>query len=449
MPDGSLAPPQLTRATDPVAPEVPAAAPALDTPWCAWTWLLGGFALVVRVVVVLFTHVTLQADSADYQRLGLSLAGGHGFGASHFTPAGGPTALRPPLYPLALGAFYKVMGNHITGARLAGAVGGALTVVFLVALTWYLWGRRVALVAGVLASCFPALILASTSIMSESVALPLETAGLLLVVLFRRSGRWFWAAGAGAALACMALTRPSMEVLVVPMAVLLYRRWPSWRQLSSLGIFVLSGLIVIAPWMVRDYQRFHTWVPLTTQSGYVLAGTYNTTSADDTQQPAAWRPANFDPQMERIIVSNRHDDEVQLGAKLQSAALHYLRDHPTYLFTVVYQNSVRLFDFAPLSFTRQATAEAYGVAPAWGDAEAVTGIAMLVLALGGVALRRGRRVPLWYLLAPVLLWLGTVVFQAIPRFRAVIDPFMVQFAAVALVTAAERFLPALRRRGAR
>lgn len=408
--------------------------PGVQAPWCLATALVGLVALAVRVSVVLIQPIQLHNDAADYQRLAVSLATGHGFGLSHFAPGGGPTALRPPLFPLFLGALYKVVGTHVLAGRLAGAVLGALAVVLVVVVTWLLCGRAAGLVAGGLAAVFPPQVMATTSLMSESLALPLELAAVLGALVYRRTGRTRWAAASGVALGLLVLTRPSLAVLAVPLAFLLYRRRPAPRQLASLAALVLAGMAVVAPWIVRDRVVMHAWVPVTTQSGYVLAGTYNATSADDRRFPAAWRPADLDPADARLVTGLRGAGEVRTGAALQSAAFHYLSAHPSYLVTVAADNSRRLFDLVSISEVQADTTSEYGYPTGWGSAEMVSGPVLLVVALGGLATAAGRRLPYVWLAAPVLLWWSTVVLQAVPRFRAVIDPFLLTLAALALVS---------------
>jgi 4-amino-4-deoxy-L-arabinose transferase-like glycosyltransferase len=427
-----------------IARRAEAEAVTLTEPWCRWTWLVGGFAILVRVIIVLAQHETLRNDSADYQRLAVSLATGHGFGTSHFAPGGGPTALRPPLFPLFIALVYKIVGIHLLAARLSEAALGGVTVVLLMVITWMLWGRVVALTVGLVAAVFPPLLMASTSLMSESVAVPLEMATILAALLYRRTRRIAWAVGSGAMLGLLVLTRPNMAVLALLLVVLLYRHRPSWRQLGASVALILAGTVVVTPWLVRDRLVMHQWVPVTTQSGYVLAGTYNATSADDLQYPAAWRPANLDPAIATLIARHPHADEVHLDALLQSASDHYIAKHPLYVAKVAYENTPRLFDLAGTRFTQTATFDEYGYDAPWGTLEEVSGLLVLVLAFAGVVLRRGRSVPLAYIMMPLALYVTTVVLQALPRFRAVIDPFLLQLAAVSVVTAVERL-----RRGSR
>jgi len=82
-----------------------------------------GFLARARMVMAT-QHLVLSGDPADYDRLGRLLAAGKGFGTSVLSPSGGPTAFRPPLYPLFLGAVYKVTGGSMTAARLVQAVLG-------------------------------------------------------------------------------------------------------------------------------------------------------------------------------------------------------------------------------------------------------------------------------------------------------------------------------------
>lgn len=409
-------------------------------PWMVAVYV-GVAALAIRVVTVLAHTLTLAptSDAADYQRLAVSLATGHGWGVSHYAPGGGPTAFRPPLYPLFLAGVYKVFGVHVTLARLSGACLGALAVVLLVALTSMLWGRRIGLVAGMLAAVFPPLVMASTALMSEALAVPLELAALAAVVAYRRT-RWTgWAVLGGGALGAAVLTRPNVAVLVVPMVWLVLVRPRRWRPIAAALAIVLTGTLVTVPWLVRDRLVFHQWVPLTTQTGVVVAGTYNHTSATYRADPAAWIPFPWDKADAALVAKHRSAREPELSSLLQSSAATYARTHPGYVAEVVFQNTRHLFDLVPLSQTRASTAFAYGVPPSWGDVDAVSALAALALALGGIVASRRRRsgVPLAYWSAPDLVWITTAALQGMPRLRATLDPFLLQLAAVALVAAAE------------
>jgi 4-amino-4-deoxy-L-arabinose transferase-like glycosyltransferase len=416
--------------------------------WALWTALV---ALAVRVLVVLWQPIHLFGDDADYQRLAVSLATGHGWGTSQLAPAGGPTAFRPPLFPLFLAGVYKTVGVHLLAARLAEAAVGALGVAGLAVLTAMLFGRRTGLVVGAVACVLPPLVMASTSLMSESLAIPLEVSCFVAIFMYRRTNRIRWALLSGVSFGLLVLTRPEAVVLGLPLSLLALPRPASgWRRpcversrvLKALAVLVLGTIVVLAPWELRDRAVMGTWLPLTTQSGFVLAGTYNHTSA--TVDAGAWRPANFDPADAALIRRHPLADEVELDRRLSSSAFAYLRAHPAYVATVFYENTRRLLDLSSLSATNYGTYSAYGFGGLWGDAEELSTILVLVLGAIGLWSRRARgptrerTVPLAYWSAPVLLWVTTVVQEAFPRLRALIDPFLVQLCAIGIVAIAAR-----------
>jgi 4-amino-4-deoxy-L-arabinose transferase-like glycosyltransferase len=398
--------------------------------------VLAAVALAARVgLVVLEPFKILRAtDAADYQRLAVSLASGHGWGVSQVAPGGGPTAFRAPLYPLVLSGIYKVFGVHVTAARIGGAVLGSLAVLLLVSVTWMTFGRTVALVAGSIAAVFPPMIIASTGLMTEALAVPLELAALAAALRYRRGGPMRWVVLCGALLGLAVLTRPNLAVLVLPLGLFVLRKPTNARALLAPTLLVAAFALALAPWMVRDRLTFGRWVPLTTQSGVVVAGTYNHTSATFPGNPAAWIPFPWDKQDAALMARHPKADEIEESALLQSAAIRYATEHPSYVAEVAYENTRRMFDLVAFRWTQNDISTSYGLPPVWGDADALFAVPFLLLSLGGVFVA-ARRFPLpaAYWLAPVLLVATTVVLQGIPRFRAELDPFLVQLTAVASV----------------
>src|SRR4029077_6190569 len=115
--------------------------------------LLAVLALVVRLAVVVGTpHFRPATDASDYDRIAVSLADHGQFPASVLDPFGGPTAFRPPLFPLALAAVYKLVGTSSPTARVAAgrvleAVLGAVVVLLVYLIASLIWGGGIALLA--------------------------------------------------------------------------------------------------------------------------------------------------------------------------------------------------------------------------------------------------------------------------------------------------------------
>jgi hypothetical protein len=398
-----------------------------------WTVAISVTAFIVRAVLVLSTkpNILPTDDAGDYQRLAVSLAGGHGWGAAQYAPGAGPTAFRPPLYPLFLAAIYKVFGVHMTLGRLGGAVLGAGAVACLIVATRILWGQRIAITAGIVAAFFPPMVMASSAVMSEALAVPLVIATVTSALVYRSTGRSRWVVLSGIALGLSVLTRPNLAVLVVPIVLLTVVRPLAWRRLVPGLVVVVAGTLVVTPWLVRDRVVFHQWVPLTTQDGVVVAGTYNHTSA--TSASAMWIPFTWDKADRALLSRHPKAGEIEESSLLETAATNYAEAHPAYVAHVAFENTRRTFDLVSPTQTEQSLSRSYGLTSLAGDLDAVSAVLVLALSIAGLVLRRGRQIPIAYLAIPWLVWATTVVLQGMPRLRAVIDPFLAQFAAVALV----------------
>lgn len=407
----------------------------------AWRtrWMLLAIALVallLRCAVMLITRhsYALINDAADYSRLGTSIAAGHGFGVSHVAPGGGPTALRPPAFPLLLAAVYSIVGVHVLAARIAAAVLGAIAAVLVGALIQQSSGDpRKALAGGLLAAVYPPMVIASTSVMSEALFVPLSLGVIAAALAYRHDPRIGWLAISGLLLGCATLTRPVGAVLVLPAVLIAFGGQPKApRRVTAALTAAVLAIAPCAAWEIRDVSVLHHVVPLTTQSGYLLAGTYNATSAHYRPQPGVWMVPTRDPAIARLVAAHPHAPEVRLGDMLQTAAMRYLNNHPTYILTVVGHNLLRMFDFTSRSFDQAVVYGEYGFGSAFGTAEYVSALAMFALAVVGLMRRGARGWPIGLWLAPVLLVLVTIPVQSYSRFRAPVDPYLVILASAAI-----------------
>jgi 4-amino-4-deoxy-L-arabinose transferase-like glycosyltransferase len=406
-------------------------------------------ALAARVLTIVLTpHFALVNDAADYHRLAVSLAAGHGFGTTHVAPGGGPTALRPPAFPLLLAAVYYVFGAGVAVARIVGAVLGTISAVLVTVLIGQLGGdRRSALIGGLLAALLPSMVIASTSVMSEGLFVPLSLGVISSALAYRARGRSGWLALVGLLLAAATLTRPIGAVLALPAALLAFTGRPAARR--RLRAAVLGALLAIAPcaaWEIRDVTVLHRVIPLTTQDGYLLAGTYNATSAHFPGQPGVWVVPTYDPALARLVAAHPGAQEAQLNDILHRAAIDYATGHPGYVATVVAYNFLRLFDLTSPSFVRAAVSGEYGYGSRAGTADYVCTLALIALAVVGIFRRGPRTWPAGVWLVPLLLLAVTLPTHANPRFRAPLDPVLVVFASatVARVSAGRRYAGRLR-----
>jgi 4-amino-4-deoxy-L-arabinose transferase-like glycosyltransferase len=419
------------------APGVPASAPADADPGLGprgFGWLLGAAGAVRLALIVGTPHLPIRNDAADYNRLGRLLAAGHGFGTSALAAAGGPTTFRAPLYPWFLAAVYRLTGDSVIAARCVEAALGVVTVGLVALIADLVWGRRVAWVAAAIAAVLPSLVISSTSVLSESLYMPLEAAAVAAALLAMRTGprRWWWAALSGLCAGLGILDRPAGFVLVAALAVIVVAGWTHerrelGRRLGTAAVLIVTAVAVLVPWVARDEGTFHALVPVTDIDGFNLAGVYNPVVAGEPYPVAyQWQPPTSSP-----LFADRSLNEVQLGDALRRQALRWMQDHPTSVVAASFWNTWRMAELTGIGGSTFALDDSgYGRHMAW--LEMLSFWLLAVLAAGGLLTRRARTAPLGLWLAPVALWAITAPVLGGSRLRAPIDLFLVLAAAVAV-----------------
>ena len=407
--------------------------------------LILAIALAVRLAVVVATPGFQPFfDAVDYDYHARSIADGHGYPAAERTGSG-PTAYRPPLYPVTLAGVY-VLGGGRTAGRVLGALLGTLAVYLVFLVSGRLWDRRVALVAAALCAVFPPLVLLNASLLSESLFIPIMLGAVWAILRWRADGRLRWALAAGALCGLCALTRSVGTLLVLAAVVGVWTVRPRLSRAALRAPVAVAGaaLVTVMPWLLRNAIEFHRPIPLTTQGGYGLAGTYNQESRDRPERPGYGVPTE-QLKVFRADVRRKDLDEAALSNRLAKKAVSYAFHNPDYVAATWFWNTLRVFDLHhDMSFNRGFEGlylMANGAASLVGVWIPASVYLMLILALlGGVAqaLRPGRRAPPFLWAFVVVMLLPGIAVYGISRYRAPADPFLLMLAAVALVAAADR-----------
>jgi 4-amino-4-deoxy-L-arabinose transferase-like glycosyltransferase len=396
-------------------------------------------ALLARVVVVLATpHFIPKTDSADYDRIAVSLVAHGRFPGSILAP--GPSALRPPLFPYALAAAYRVVGvgsatTRWEAGRLLEAALGAVTVLLIGVIALRLWGRRAALVSSALAAVYPPLVLVGSSLMSESLFIPLALASVLAALIARSStNRLRWCLLSGLLLGLGALTRGNGIALLLPIAALVWTGRPvlSRRALAAPLVVAIAVALTLVPWTVRNANAFHELVPITTETGYATAGTFSWQAAHFTEFPALWVP----PWRVSLALLARHPhlNEASLSDRLNGLAFDYIRAHPAYVAKVFWWNALRLLNLTGTHYERWAAQ--WNAYPKWLAEDSVYAFwALGLLAFGGAFTAAVRRAPLALWGCPLVIFLSTVFLEGSTRYRSPADPFIVMLAALGVLAA--------------
>ncbi len=207
----------------------------------------------------------------------------HGSFGNPFDPLPtGPTAVEPPLYPLALALAFKVLksaGAVAAASLFAAILANALTAALLVRTSQALVGASApGVIAGVLS------IVAARPAPCWDVNYTQLGAVLFVVVterLLASPGGIAWrgaAAGAMAGLLCL-LNPVSALVSTLCVAFFLIRRRPGFRDAVRFGAaFVVAAMLVNLPWIGRNYAIWGEFI-VRTSFGVTLQESNNDCAA--------------------------------------------------------------------------------------------------------------------------------------------------------------------------
>lgn len=396
-------------------------------------------ALVVRLGVVAgAARDAPSGDAADYDRHAAALVAVGTYPQTLLAAPGGPTALRPPAYPYALAAAYRVTGGRWTAGRLLGALLGTVSVALAALIAFELFGPRVARWTAGLAAFFAPLAYLSGSLLSENLFVPAVLGALAAVLALRRTGALGWALAAGALCGLAAVTRSNGIVVALPVAL---GAWAvAGRRARAAALVVAGTLVLLAPWVARNVTAFDGRAPLGTQTGYTLAGMYNAEAYQPGNLLAVWRTPDTVAGL-RSLFHRPCEDEAAVDGALRSRALRFAARHPGYVGEAIGLGALRLFDLGPGHAGVSATS--YGELGIPESARALLRAelyAAIALALAGAVVLTRRRAwgPGWVWLAAALLALSVLPTSGVPRYRAPLDPFLMMLAAVAVVAWRER-----------
>ena len=222
---------------------------AVAAPAVALALAIGVFLLRTRQVAGgLGVEAFPLDDSWIHMQFARNLAEGRGFSYNPGVPVSGSTA---PLWTLALGGLFAVLGSHPVLAKALGiaATLGTAWLAGRLALAWT--GRAdAALLASVLVALTGPMVWGALSGMEVALAALLVTAALLL---HARDRAW----AAGAALGAAALARPE-AVLLLP---LVWMGGPLSRRRAVAWGLPVGGFV--APWIVFNLATTGTPLPAT------------------------------------------------------------------------------------------------------------------------------------------------------------------------------------------
>ena len=391
---------------------------------------LAGIAFAGLLIRVAYTVLIGQdtpgvGDFFYYHGIANELAAGRGF-IDPFVSTDAmpyPSALHPPLWPLALAAASELGATTLLAHRLVGCLIGAAVVAVIGLLGRKVAGESVGLLAAAIAAVYPTLVAADGSLMSETlyglwVALML----LLAYRLLERPGTGR-AAALGAVIGLAALTRGEAVLFVFLLAIPVAWRGGRSGRTTRIVATVAATALVIAPWTLRNWIELDRPIPISTNESTLIAGA-NCDATYSGPDIGFWR---------LDCISDRKPglNEAEQAEIWRREGRGYAEDHIGRLLAVVVP--VRLLRTWDLYQTRRQAGFAEGRSLRVTQAGVIVYFLLLVLAAWGVVLLRRRGAPLLVLLAPfVVVCVSTAAGFGLPRFRQAAEISIVVLAAVAV-----------------
>jgi hypothetical protein len=261
-------------------------------------------------------------------------------------------------------------------------------------------------------------------------------------------------ATAGVLAGLTALTRNNGVIALVGVAALAAsgRGSRGWIcRLRAPLLVTAVAVLTIAPWTIRNAVVMGGFLPISDETGPTLVGTYNPVSMANRTQPGLRTGIAGNTTYRDFFREEPAHSEITIDSVLTHDSITFALDHPAYIGTVFWHNTLRLLDLHGVDRIRFG-AQTIGLPPGVTVGGAIMFYLVALLALAGVFVPATRRAPRALWIIPGLQFLTTVlVIVETPRFRTPLEPFILLLAALSLDhlgALAKRHIPRRRRAAA-
>lgn len=395
--------------------------------------VVGLFARLYYVLVVVRGKITLSGDAETYFLLGKRLATGGGYVRAR-EAIDIPTAEFPPAYPLLLGALDFVGLTSATGQRLFGVLIGVGTVVVIGLLGSAVAGRTVGVVAAFIAALYPQLITFDGTLMSEGLFVALISLTLLGAVRAMDPSenaptKWWVLASVSTGIGILTRTEALLLLpfILIPGTVFASANSGSLAARSRGALLVCAGsAVALSFWTIRNARALGRFQPFTNNSGTALSGA-NCDAVYEGPQIGGWR-LDCVPKYDSSITP-----ESDFADEARQAGMQYISAHLSDLPRVVAARLARTFglwDIRTSLFFESTEGRDYD----WLWAGWIVWLFIAALAVVGVGTLRSKGIRFWPLLMPfAIVVLMSMITYGNQRFRAGAEPGLVVLAGVGLV----------------
>ncbi len=395
-----------------------------------------GTALVLAFALRIGLVLSLEGDPFFYEPIVDSAAydtWAHEIATQDFI--GKKVFYQDPLYPYGLGIFYAVFGRDLLWARLVQCLLGTLGLWMLFEGTRRTLGYRTAIVALAIAALYKTFVFFDGALLKDFLGVIAVEAAILFWSL---DSKWKWL-GFGAALGVGTLVRGNMLLLALAAAAFLAAR-REWKP----ALLTLAGAAAcVAPATIRNLAVSGEFVPTTAQLGPNLYTGNNEENTSGRYRPPSFlregatefEEPGFRKEAERL--NRRPMKASEIDAYWRGRAVDYITSHFGTFLGVTAKRTLMLLNAYEIPDDQD---PAFMARFSWVlQAPLLTfGLFVAPLAAAGIYLswaERGRFAMLYLLLAAY--GFSIVFFFVFARYRMPLVPFLVIFAAHAIVKGAK------------
>jgi Dolichyl-phosphate-mannose-protein mannosyltransferase len=413
-------------------------APKLKWPSLRTVLIVGA---LLRVASILVLRSFLHPFTWEFGPLAENLVRGLGYSDLMGNGTYQPSIYMPPGYPYFLAFFYRIGGEQpvtFLVIELIQASMGVLLVYSVYRLALILTGRHEAVVAACLTAIYPAQLYMCNEFHPINIYIVLQAAIVLFLLRYLEiSASWKDLILAGLCAGILMSFRGEAPALILLYATFLLFRG-GVKAVKPALVFLLIAFACLAPWTNRNYRVFGRIVPVCASGGLNLwIGNNPAATGDDRYQAAdivrgdfvrgevspdefEQLPAEVKQAFSRIPIDR--NSQIAKDEVLKHLAINFMRIHPKEEAILSLKKIFAFFVFDP---QHEKGAQLVYWLPS---------ILLSLLAIWGAVLRGKRLLQQDLPLVASILFavaVGVVVF-VLPRYKIVVDPFIMIFAATGL-----------------
>ena len=402
--------------------------------------LLFTFAFLLRLglILTLKTYVSPYHFS-EHVKIADNILAGKGYSFHWYgLGAAGEGSFMPPVYvAVVLMAKIAFPSMPWLAIQIFQALLSAGTAVLVYFIGREIFTELVGVIASFLVAVYPPALGYVLDIQTLILETFLVTFTVLAGIYWRKYGTWKQASVLGFSLGLAVLSRSNL-ILLLPLffiwMVLCHRRRRAIHFMVLAGVFSLT----LGPWVVRNYLVHQEFVLVSTEGGFTLfqGNNANATGVYSGRGGVIWE------QYPGLAKELAPLDEAARDKRLYQESIAFIRTHPQETFSLAFKKFVYFCWFKP----RYIEGGISGGYPWYfGFIYMCSYAVLLCFSILGLVLSFKKYRDLFIVYALFLIQtFVSMVFIAGTRFRGILEPLLILFAAYGIVWAFPRFIRALR-----